>query len=358
MTIAFAALLIGVAVAALLLALGTYLYVNRTPSPNERFDEYGRVPLFGVDLVATPNAGNPVITEVPPVLREIQVADPAPSANVRAPKVDSVIERIEKTDTPLDPHANYRPRIVRTPSEPTTPRGEPILIDTSAVDSLPADTEAQTGLDDDAAESLNPGADSVPPKSTPARHLQSDHKLGGAGWGKTPGWPVPEAATPRFVPPVPDSRSAPPPVAPAAASNGNGVFADGVPGSMVEGHRLRYSTPAEGTLQFLPGRLEITSGLDTGREIRFVRLPGPSGTEVTFGRNEGPLYRHIQLRDQTVSREHARMTLIDGHWLLTNLSKTNPVAHNGRVLGPGEHQLLTDGDRLDMGEVIFSFRSR
>jgi pSer/pThr/pTyr-binding forkhead associated (FHA) protein len=136
------------------------------------------------------------------------------------------------------------------------------------------------------------------------------------------------------------------------------VYGDGVPGSMVEGHRFRFSTPVEGTLQFLPGRLEISSGLDTGREIRFVRVPGPNGTEVTFGRNEGPLYRHIQLRDQTVSREHARMTFLDGRWQLINLSRTNPVAHNGRVLGWEEQRPLEDGDRLEMGEVVFSFRSR
>ena len=147
---------------------------------------------------------------------------------------------------------------------------------------------------------------------------------------------------------------------PAANSNGNGSgqFTDAGHGSIIEGHQFRFSTPVEGTLQFLPGRLEISSGLDTGREIRFVRAPGPNGTEVTFGRNEGPLYRHIQLRDQTVSREHARLTFGDGGWTLTNLSRTNPVAHNGRILRPEEQQPLSDGDRLEMGEVIFNFRSR
>ena len=54
MTTAFVALLIGVAGAALLLALVAHLWVNRTPSTDERFDAYGRVPLFGVDLSAAP----------------------------------------------------------------------------------------------------------------------------------------------------------------------------------------------------------------------------------------------------------------------------------------------------------------
>jgi hypothetical protein len=127
---------------------------------------------------------------------------------------------------------------------------------------------------------------------------------------------------------------------------------------MVEGHALRFSVPVEGTLQFLPGRLEISSGLDTGREIRFVRVPGPDGVEVTFGRTEGPLYRHVQLRDQTVSRSHAKMRFTDGRWRLTNLSTTNPVAHNGQILSMGDEPVLNDGDRIEMGEVVFTFRSR
>jgi hypothetical protein len=132
----------------------------------------------------------------------------------------------------------------------------------------------------------------------------------------------------------------------------------GVPGTMVEGHALRFSVPAEGTLQFLPGRLEIGSGIDAGREIRFVHVPGPNGTEVTFGRTEGPLYRHIQLHDKTVSRQHALLQWRDGHWYLRNLSQTNPVARNGGVLDIDDIPCLQDGDRIEMGEVVFTFRSR
>lgn len=342
MTTAFAALLIGVAGAALVLALVAYFWVNRNPSPNERFDEYGRVPLFGVDLVATPADGVPA-TESGDRL-------PRPSA------LDPTTDRANEVAV----------RLVNPDGIDSIPvSGQPVTVDNSAVrdDRFAPKTDAAIPAVS-AADLSNVDPPPVVRVDPSPINRAADHRSGGKGWGASPGWPVPEAATPRYVPPIPaDHRpgngAAPiPPVTPPDTGNGNGVYADGIPGSMVEGHRLRFSTPAEGTLQFLPGRLEISSGLDTGREIRFVRLPGPNGTEVTFGRNEGPLYRHIQLRDQTVSREHARMTLIDGHWLLTNLSKTNPVAHNGRVLGYGEHQLLDDGDRLDMGEVIFSFRSR
>lgn len=146
---------------------------------------------------------------------------------------------------------------------------------------------------------------------------------------------------------------------PVAAPADSAVLSpDGVPGTMVEGQLLRFSVPAEGTLQFLPGRLEIAAGVDTGREIRFVRVPGPHGMEVTFGRSEGELYRHIQLRDQTVSRSHAQMRLVDGTWSLMNFSHTNPVVHNGQVLPDGVEQPLEDGDRIEMGEVLFTFKSR
>jgi hypothetical protein len=147
--------------------------------------------------------------------------------------------------------------------------------------------------------------------------------------------------------------------APAAAAPASAVMNDaGVPGTMVEGHALRYSVPADGTLQFLPGRLEIGSGLDANREIRFVRVDGPNGIEVTFGRSEGALYKHIQLRDKTVSRAHARMHFAQGTWHLQNLSQTNPVVHNGMEMPPTLERPLADGDRIEMGEVMFTFRER
>jgi len=156
------------------------------------------------------------------------------------------------------------------------------------------------------------------------------------------------------APPVTPSVSERPP----NSLNAPLVSDAGVPGTMVEGHAIRFSVPAEGTLQFLPGRLEIGSGLDAGREIRFVHVPGPNGTEVTFGRTEGALYRHIQLRDKTVSRQHALLQWRDGHWYLRNLSETNPVARNGDELDTFDAECLQDGDRLEMGEVVFTFRSR
>ena len=116
--------------------------------------------------------------------------------------------------------------------------------------------------------------------------------------------------------------------------------------------------PMDGTLQFLPGRLEVIEGAGPGRDIRFVRTWGEI-PEITFGRVAGPPYRHIQLRSQTVSRQHARMQFVDGRWKLTNMSQTNPVIINGDSLDPAHgNRVLRDGDQIEMGEVVFRFRER
>lgn len=144
-------------------------------------------------------------------------------------------------------------------------------------------------------------------------------------------------------------------------------------GEAVDGASIRFWRPADGTLQFLPGRLEVVAGRDAGQEVRFVRTGGPDGTCITFGRAEGPPYRHVQLREPTVSRAHARMTLdqasanagtstsTSSRWRLENLSSTNPVVVNGRSLdakGALSSVILSDGDRIEMGEVAFVFRER
>lgn len=156
-------------------------------------------------------------------------------------------------------------------------------------------------------------------------------------------------------------------VAPATAIVGAGPgfapIASTDPG-LVSGETLRFAVPDEGTLRFLPGRLEVSAGPDAGREVRFVAPPGGHAghagpIEITFGRTEGPAFRHVQLLARTVSRRHASMCLSDDHWSLKNLSATNPVLLNGRPLAADEvAPLLVDGDRIEMGEVVFTFHSR
>jgi hypothetical protein len=175
-----------------------------------------------------------------------------------------------------------------------------------------------------------------------------------------------------FAPPGHASPGhAPPSYAPAAAyshpsrehgANGNGSNGGSGAGDMrpelIEGRTVRFYRPPEGTLQMLPGRLEIIEGEDRGQMIRFVRMRS-GAQQITFGRREGSPYEHVQLRALTVSRQHARLEFGQGHWTIENLSETNPVVVNGETLDIVHGaRPLSDGDRIEMGEVIFRFKER
>lgn len=118
---------------------------------------------------------------------------------------------------------------------------------------------------------------------------------------------------------------------------------------------IRLPTASDGTIQLLPGRLVMVQGPEVGREFRFLRVGNQPVPEVTIGRASGPPYRHIQLSAATVSRMHARIRYQDGRWLLTNLSTTNPLHLNGRELPLMHDAPLTDGDRIQLGEVELSY---
>ena len=130
------------------------------------------------------------------------------------------------------------------------------------------------------------------------------------------------------------------------------------PGIEIEAGPIRFHRPPAGTLQLLPGRLEIVSGNERQEEIRFVKLPRAAAV-VTFGRVPGAAYRHIQLQSPTVSRMHAAMQFQGGRWHIENLSHTNPVIVNGRRMAVnGAAEMLSEGDQVEMGEVVFRFRAR
>ena len=111
------------------------------------------------------------------------------------------------------------------------------------------------------------------------------------------------------------------------------------------------------TLQLLPGRLEVITGMPTD-SIRFIKQPGVTQS-VTLGRTRGEPGTHVQIPSPTVSRMHVRMSFEGGRWTLENLSETNPVSINGRpATGRGARCVLSEGDRIEMGEVAFHFRQR
>jgi len=140
-------------------------------------------------------------------------------------------------------------------------------------------------------------------------------------------------------------------------TTGETVTRDAV-SEMIQGSALRFYRPADHALPFLPGRLQVIEGPDAGLEVRFVRLADGSEPVVTFGRSEGPPFRHVQLLEPTVSRAHARLHLEDSGWYLTNLSRTNPVVVNRTAMMDEEPQRLGDGDRVEMGALIFRYYDR
>jgi hypothetical protein len=121
---------------------------------------------------------------------------------------------------------------------------------------------------------------------------------------------------------------------------------------------VRFRRPVEEPVQLLPGRLEVLAGEPRQHEIRFVRIPGEP-MQLILGRDSGPSAQHVALKSSTVSRRHARFEFSNGHWAVNNLSKTNPVVVNDEELSHTDGaRSLTDGDRLELGEVVLRFRER
>ncbi|MEO6443752.1 MAG: FHA domain-containing protein [Gemmatimonadaceae bacterium] len=143
----------------------------------------------------------------------------------------------------------------------------------------------------------------------------------------------------------------------ATMTTGETVVGDAV-SEVIQGHSLRFHRPSDRSLHFLPGMLQVIEGADAGLELRFVRLSATEEPVVTFGRSEGPPYRHVQLLEPTVSRMHARLVFEDEAWHLTSLSRTNPVLVNRTALVNEEAMRLGDGDRIEMGALAFRYHSR
>jgi len=195
---------------------------------------------------------------------------------------------------------------------------------------------AGAGFADSRAPDAAPQGRRVPPAApAPARELASA---------------PPTAAAERLPPADPSQRMVLPTSAPPPPRQRQGEREPSGGAGTIE-----YQRPPDGTLQLLPGRLEVVSGAGAGEEIRFVRIPG-APAEITFGRSEGPAYRHVQLHSPTVSRQHARLAFLDGAWTLRNESSTNPTRLNGNPLSSAvEEILLADEDLIEMGDITFRF---
>jgi pSer/pThr/pTyr-binding forkhead associated (FHA) protein len=96
--------------------------------------------------------------------------------------------------------------------------------------------------------------------------------------------------------------------------------------------------------------LEVTAGAEQGTEIAI------DSPVVTFGRATNNATWDIKLRDQAVSRPHARLELVEGVWYLTDLGSVNGTFVNGHPV----HQsiVMQEGMVIIMGETQMVFRQR
>jgi len=146
-----------------------------------------------------------------------------------------------------------------------------------------------------------------------------------------------------------------PMVAPAAVATPDEIPEDDLIGAQT----VVFRHPSDEPVQILPGRLEVVAGEPARDDIRFFGRIGEP-VRITLGREAGSPQRTITLRSPTVSRRHARLEFADGRWQITNLSKTNPVLVNERMLAPDGAVpcVLAEGDRIELGEVVLRFHER
>lgn len=124
-----------------------------------------------------------------------------------------------------------------------------------------------------------------------------------------------------------------------------------------ENKTIKFAIPPPGTLKLLPGKLELISGDEPIKEIRFYKLPNVKEAALTFGRRSGNLFTHIQLKPMTVSIDQAKIVFKDGKHILYNYSKTNPSVVDGKPVLEGQSIELNTGSKIEMGEVVFEFFS-
>jgi len=159
--------------------------------------------------------------------------------------------------------------------------------------------------------------------------------------------PAEKVVTP-VVAPAFTLPSAPEPV-PALAAPSDDASTD------VPNETVRFVRPGDEALQLLPARFEVVSGMNQPQVIRFVRVPGQPA-EMIIGREAASSPQQVTLTSSTVSRRHARVTWSDGRWLVSNLSRTNPVVINDHALAEFEGpRPLLDGDRIELGDVVLRF---
>lgn len=117
--------------------------------------------------------------------------------------------------------------------------------------------------------------------------------------------------------------------------------------------------PADKTMKFIPGQLEILTGEDKGRSIKIAGFPTEDGSIVTIGRESvtGPRdFAHIEMKERTISRKQAELIYKDGKLYIKNLSETNYTKLNGKDIPPNTSLEISTDAVLTFGEVEMKYK--
>jgi hypothetical protein len=143
---------------------------------------------------------------------------------------------------------------------------------------------------------------------------------------------------------VPSRSTAPPPIPEGPA-----------PAGWTDGGVVHAGQPPAGALDVLPGRFLVDEG-DRQTELRIFRTTPAERVETTIGRDPGPPYRHIQLLPESVSGKHAKLVFDKRSYSLINYARTNPTRVNGEEIEENASRRLVDNDRIEIGEVVMTYR--
>jgi len=143
---------------------------------------------------------------------------------------------------------------------------------------------------------------------------------------------------------VPSRSAAPPPIPEGPA-----------PAGWTDGGVVHAGQPPAGALEVLPGRFLVDEG-DRQTELRIFRTGPAERVETTIGRDPGPPYRHIQLLPASVSGKHAKLVFDKRSYSLINYARTNPTRVNGEEIEENASRRLVDNDRIEIGEVVMTYR--
>lgn len=143
---------------------------------------------------------------------------------------------------------------------------------------------------------------------------------------------------------VPSRSAAPPPIPEGPA-----------PAGWTDGGVVHAGQPPAGVLDVLPGRFLVDEG-DRQTELRIFRTSPAERVETTIGRDPGPPYRHIQLLPASVSGKHAKLVFDKRSYSLINYARTNPTRVNGEEIEENASRRLEDNDRIEIGDVVMTYR--